>query len=294
MFHLDSQVLTSYSFLLIALGTFLLASAAGIIGTVSVLKGQSLIGDAIGHAAYPGIIMAFMVVVSKDPTALLIGALISGACAFFLIQLIHHYSKINLDAILAIVLSAFFGLGMVLKSWIQGHPAFAGQSQSGLNNYIFGQAAYIMEKDVRIILWVAIVSLCLFGLFYKEIKVFVFDEVYAQTIGIRSSWIYALMMLMTMSIIGVGLKLVGTILIASLLIVPAVTALQWSNRFLPVCLIAAFVGGISAVIGTYYSTIYRGLSTGPMIIVVMTSLALISLLIGPRGILSTLRKRRAM
>lgn len=82
MFHLDSQVLTSYSFLLIALGTFLLASAAGIIGTVSVLKGQSLIGDAIGHAAYPGIIMAFMVVVSKDPTALLIGALISGACAF--------------------------------------------------------------------------------------------------------------------------------------------------------------------------------------------------------------------
>lgn len=288
------DVLTSYSFLLIAAGTFLLASAAGIVGTISVLKGQSLIGDAIGHAAYPGIILAFMVTVSKDALSLLIGALFTGAMAFALIQMIHYYSKLELDAILAIVLSSFFGLGMVLKSWIQGHPRFAGESQSGLANYIFGQAAYIMEQDVVLILGVAISSLVLFALFYKEIKVFVFDEQYAKTIGIKPGFLYFLIMLMTMSIIGVGLKLVGTILIASLIIVPAVTALQWSDKFLHVCLIAAGVGGVSAVIGTYISTIYRGMSTGPTIIVVMTLFALISLAIGPRGIMSVLRKRRKL
>ncbi|MGX7107520.1 metal ABC transporter permease [Hutsoniella sourekii] len=288
------EVLTSYSFLLIALGTFLLASAAGVIGTVSVLKGQSLIGDAIGHAAYPGIILAFMVTVTKDPLYLLLGALFTGAIAFALIQVIHRFSKLDLDAILAVVLSSFFGFGMVLKSWIQGHPTFAGESQAGLANYIFGQAAYIMERDVQLILIVAIISLALFTLFYKELKVFVFDEVYAQTIGINATVLYLLVMVMTMGIIGVGLKLVGTILIASLLIVPAITAMQWSDKFLHVSLIAAGVGGVSAVIGTYFSTVYRGLSTGPMIIVVMTLIALASLIIGPRGIVSTLIKRRGL
>ena len=121
---LDWQILTSYSFILIAVGTFLLASSAGVIGTISVLKGQSLIGDAIGHAAYPGIIIAFMLTLTKNPTYLLLGALFTGTLAFGLIQLINHYSKVELDAILAIVLSMFFGMGMVLKTWIQGHPIY--------------------------------------------------------------------------------------------------------------------------------------------------------------------------
>lgn len=286
------EVLTSYSFILIGTATFLLASAAGIVGTISVLKGQSLIGDAIGHAAYPGIIIAFMITVTKNPTYLLVGALFTGFLAFAAIQLINRFSKLELDASLAVVLSSFFGFGMVLKTWIQGHPSYQGESQSGLSNYIFGQAAYIMEQDVRMILVVAIVCLVLFAFFYKEIKLFIFDEVYAKTIGISVSAIYFLVMIMTMGIIGVGLKLVGTILIASLLIVPAMTAMQWSDKFLYVLIIAGLVGGVSAVIGTYYSTVYAGLSTGPMIIVVMTIVCLISMAIGPRGIISKLIKRR--
>lgn len=286
------EVLTSYSFILIGVATFLLASSAGIIGTISVLKGQSLIGDAIGHAAYPGIIIAFMITITKNPTYLLLGALFTGFLAFATIQLIYRFSKLELDAALALVLSAFFGFGMVLKTWIQGHPRYQGESQSGLSNYIFGQAAYIMEQDVHMILFVAIVCLLLFAIFYKEIKLFIFDETYAKTIGLSISAIYFLVMVMTMGIIGVGLKLVGTILIASLLIVPAITAMQWSDRFLYVLFIAGFVGGVSAVIGTYYSTVYAGLSTGPMIIVVMTLFALVSMVIGPRGLVSKLIKRR--
>ncbi|PMB84562.1 metal ABC transporter permease [Dolosicoccus paucivorans] len=287
------DIVRSYSFLLIALATFLLASSTGMIGTISVLKRQSLIGDAIGHAAYPGIILGFMWALTKSPLALLTGAMLTGSVAFLLIQLIHHYSKLDLDAILAIVLSTFFGLGMVFKSWIQGHPIYATQSQSGLNNYIFGQAAYIMEQDVAVILCVSALTLMLFGIFYKEIKVFVFDEIYAKTLGISSSFIYFLTMIMTMSLIGVGLKLVGTILVASLLIFPTVIARQWSDRFHRVILIAGLFGGLSAVVGTYFSTAYRGLSTGPMIIVMMAVFSFISFIFAPRGLIARhLRKRK--
>ncbi|MDK8502025.1 metal ABC transporter permease [Aerococcus sp. UMB1112A] len=282
---LNWEIINSYSFLLIATGTFLLASAAGVVGSISVLKGQSLIGDAIGHAAYPGIVLAFMIFMVRDPLILLLGAMGTGILAFVLIQLVNRQSKLRLDAALAVTLSSFFGLGMVLKSYIQGHPEYASASQAGLKNYIFGQAAYIMEDDIKLILVIAILSLLLFALFYKEIKVFIFDEVYAKTIGYRTSLMYGVIMVMTMSIIGVGLKLVGTILIASLLIIPTITATMWSDRFHVVLLLAGFFGGLSAVVGTYFSTLYNGLSTGPTIIVVMTLFSMFSMVFGRKGML---------
>lgn len=289
---LNFSVLTQYSFQLIALGTFLLASTAGMVGTINVLKGQSLIGDAIGHATYPGIIIAFMLFLTRDSLLLMFGATLTGILAFICIQVFNHFSKLRLDAALAITLSSFFGLGMVLKSFIQGNVNYANASQAGLKNYIFGQASYIREADVKIIFVVAIVTLVFFALFYKEIKVFVFDETYAKTIGFHTGIMYGVMLFLSMGIIAVGLKLVGTILIASLLIAPPVAALQWSDRFHIVLLLAAIFGGVSAIIGTYFSTIYNGLSTGPTIIVMMTFFVMISVIFGKNGIIRQLRLRR--
>lgn len=291
MFNLD--ILTSYSFLIVALGTFLLASGTGAVGCITVLKGQSLIGDAIGHAAFPGIVLSFMLFMQREPVLLMLGAVVSGTVAFIMIQVIKANSKIDLDAILAVVLSSFFGFGMVLKSHIQGNASYKGASQSGLQNYIFGQAAYIMKEDVRLIFAVAISALVLLILFYKEIKVFLFDETYAKTIGLNTTLLYGVILLMTMSLIATGLKLVGAILISSLLIVPAITALQWSNRFSVVLIIAALTGGVSAFIGTYISTVYNGMSTGATIILVMSFIALVSLVLGPHGMLANIRMRRA-
>lgn len=288
----DAAVLTSYTFLIVAVGTVLLAAAAGAAGCVTVLKGQSLIGDAIGHSSFPGIVLAFMCFMQRDPVLLLLGAMSTGVLAFLLIQLIDVHSKLDLDAVLAVVLSSFFGAGMVLKSYIQGNADYQGASQAGLQNYIFGQAAYMMQRDITVIFVVAVLSLVLLCLFYKEIKVFVFDPVYAKTIGISSSVMHGVIALLTMSLIGAGLKLVGAVLIASLLIIPAITALQWSNRFGKVLGIAAGTGAFSAVTGTYFSTVIDGLSTGPIIIVIMSSLALLSLVLGPHGMLANLRLRR--
>ena len=154
----------------------LLAMATGIVGTISILKGQSLIGDAVGHASLPGIILAFMISGRKSSLILMIGAIVAGIVAFILIQIIAEGSKIEADTAMAVILSAMFGMGMVLKSYIQGNPKYQGASQSGLASYIFGQAAYILREDVYIILAVSVISLALFIVFYKEIKVYVFDS----------------------------------------------------------------------------------------------------------------------
>lgn len=286
------ELITSYSFIIVAIGTFLLAMASGAVGCITVMKGQSLIGDAIGHAAFPGIILAFMLSVSRDPVVLLLGAMVSGTLCFVAIQLIHTQSKLDLDASLAIALSSFFGTGMMLKSYIQGNSKFSGASQSGLQNYIFGQAAYMVREDVVLILAVAVPVLILLVLFYKELKVFIFDEVYSKTIGLNTNFIYPIILLMTMSLISVGLKLVGAILISSLLIVPCITAVQWSNKFHRVLMIASAVGGISALLGTYISTVSNGMSTGPTIIMIMSIFAFLSLLAGPHGIIANIKMRR--
>ena len=293
---MNISIITQYSFIVVAIGTMLLAMATGIVGTISILKGQSLIGDAVGHASLPGIILAFMISGRKSAVILMLGAILAGIVAFMLIQIISEGSKIEADTAMAVILSAMFGMGMVLKSYIQGNSKYQGASQSGLASYIFGQAAYILREDVYIILAVSIISLALFILFYKEIKVYVFDMVYAYTIGINSRLTSLLIMIITMILIAAGLKAVGAILISSMLITPAVTGLQWSKSYEKVLVIAAVTGAVSAFLGTFISSAVKGFSTGPSIILIMSVIALFSVLFAPRGIvrmLLNIRKMRA-
>lgn len=291
---MNISIITQYSFIVVAIGTMLLAMATGIVGTISILKGQSLIGDAVGHASLPGIILAFMISGRKSSLILMLGAIVAGIVAFLLIQIISEGSKIEADTAMAVILSAMFGMGMVLKSYIQGNQKFQGASQSELASYIFGQAAYILREDVYIILTVSIISLALFILFYKEIKVYVFDMVYAYTIGINSRLTSLLIMIITMILIAAGLKAVGAILISSMLITPAVTGLQWSNSYEKVLVIAALTGAVSAFLGTFISSAVKGFSTGPSIILIMSVIALFSVLFAPRGIVRMLLNIRKM
>lgn len=291
---MNISIITQYSFIVVAIGTMLLAMATGIVGTISILKGQSLIGDAVGHASLPGIILAFMISGRKSSLILMLGAIVAGIVAFILIQIIAEGSKIEADTAMAVILSAMFGMGMVLKSYIQGNQKYQGASQSGLASYIFGQAAYILREDVYIILAVSVISLALFIVFYKEIKVYVFDMVYAYTIGINSRLTSLLIMIITMILIAAGLKAVGAILISSMLITPAVTGLQWSKSYEKVLVIAAVTGAVSAFLGTFISSAVKGFSTGPSIILIMSVIALFSVLFAPRGIVRMLLNIRKM
>ncbi|MFM1533760.1 metal ABC transporter permease [Helcococcus ovis] len=278
------EILKTYSFQIVAIGTIILAIVSSFVGSINVYKGQSLIGDAMGHSTFSGIVLSFILFSSRNPVILLGGAMLSSAISYYLIQFGRKHSKIGLDANMAIFLSGFFGLGMVLKSYIQGNKAFSGVSQAGLENYIFGQAAYLLEEDVKLILIASMICIFIILFFLKEFKVYLFDKEYAKLIRINTGLLDYLILFMTILVIGVGIKAVGAVLISSFLIIPTVSASQWTNRFSILLLISSVFGAISAFVGSYVSTVFAGFSTGPSIILISGILFVISFIFGRNGI----------
>ncbi|MBS4750098.1 iron chelate uptake ABC transporter family permease subunit [Granulicatella sp. zg-ZJ] len=271
---IDTSVLFDYSFITVAVGTIILALASSMVGTISVLTKQSLIGDTIGHASYPGVIFAFILFQQRDPLILTLGAMFSGYVSYYLVHWITRHSEHSLINALALVSSSFFGLGMVLKNFIQGHKAFSKAAQAGLQKYLFGQAAFIQQDDVILISIVSIFCIVIFLLFYEKYKIFLFDPTFAQLNGISPKLLNQLTTFMMISLISVGLKVVGAILMSSFLIAPAVTGILCSKHYKTALWIGLVSATISAFLGTYFSSIISGLSTGPAIIVCMSIIAL--------------------
>ncbi|BBA93527.1 MULTISPECIES: metal ABC transporter permease [Streptococcus] len=270
------EVFKEYSFWTVALGTISLALAASMIGSVTVLTRQSLLGDALGHASYPGVIFSFMVFQSRQPLHLLLGAVLSGYLSYGLVHWLCRKGGHSLVNALSLVSASFFGLGMVLKNAIQGNEAFAGASQAGLQTYLFGQAAFIQLDDVVLIGCISLVSLGLFFFFYQDYKLYLFDPTFAKVIGVRVKWLQRLTMFLMICLIAVGLKLVGAVLMSSFLIAPAVFGLILGKSYHRSLLLASLVAVSSAFFGTWLSSAISGLSTGPTIIVCLTSLTLLA------------------
>lgn len=281
-----SQFSFDYFFWIVALGTMVLGFTSGLIGTSLVLEKQSQLGDAIGHAVYPGVIITFMLFQTRNTAILLVGAVVFGLIAFSIIQLIRRYTDFPYESILALVLSAFFSLGLLLYNVVQRNPQFQTVNFAGLNNYIMGQAAFLMWSDVRLIIIVSVVVVAIFMLLYPKIKLYLFDSIFAQTIGINSQWISHLLLLMCLLVIAVGLQAVGAKLISSMLVAPAIAAQQWTQSYGKMLGLAGVFGMVAAFIGTLLSTAISNIATGPMIVVVLTAIALLSLVFGTKGILA--------
>ena len=286
------QILFSYDFLVVAIGTVLLAVPSAIIGCFNVYKQQSLMADAIGHASYPGIVIAFMIFATRNSLVLTLGAEVFAILAYLTIQMIHRYSVIDLDAALAIILTGFFGLGMVLKSYVQGNLSYMQASQAGLKNYIFGSAAFIKLQDIMIIAICALIAMILLIMFYKELVVSVFDEQYGRFIGVSPMITNTVLLVLMIMFIVVGLKCVGAILISSFLILPCICANQHSRNLKHVLIIASLVAGVSSFVGTYLSTAISGIATGPMMIVCMGIITILSMVFGRYGLMSTKHKQK--
>ena len=281
-----SQFSFDYFFWIVALGTMVLGFTSGLIGTSLVLEKQSQLGDAIGHAVYPGVIITFMLFQTRNTAILLVGAVVFGLIAFSIIQLIRRYTDFPYESILALVLSAFFSLGLLLYNVVQRNPQFQTVNFAGLNNYIMGQAAFLMWSDVRLIIIVSVIVVAVFMLLYPKIKLYLFDSIFAQTIGINSQWISHLLLLMCLLVIAVGLQAVGAKLISSMLVAPAIAAQQWTQSYGKMLGLAGVFGMVAAFIGTLLSTAISNIATGPMIVVVLTAIALLYLVFGTKGILA--------
>lgn len=270
------SVLGEYTFQIVALGTALLGLTAGITGTFSVLRHESLIGDGLSHASLPGVVLAFLLTGIKDSAWLLFGASVSALLAALLMSLATKYTKIRFDAALATVLSAFFGLGMVLLTYVQ---SLNDAGQAGLSKFIFGQAATMVAYDVLITSVVAVLVICIVGLSWKELVLTTFDREYARTLGMDVNVCDVLYRFTVILTIIIGIQSVGAILISSLLIAPAVGARQWTNRIGYMTILAGLMGAIACVMGTIWSTLVPKIPTGPAIIVVLSVIVIASLLI---------------
>ena len=280
----------SYTTQMVLLGTALLGLAGGITGTFAVLRKESLIGDGLSHAALPGVVLAFLLTGIKDIEVLITGAALSSIAAAWLVTITVENSKIKFDGALATILSAFFGLGMVLLTYIQ---SLNNAGQAGLSKFIFGQAATILARDVYITSVAAIIIMILTALFWKELKLISFDSEYARTLQIPVTFTLILYRALLIMTIIIGIQSVGAILISSLLIAPAVGARQWTDKLGTMCILAGMFGMISAIGGTLWSTTVSKLPTGPAIIVILSILILLSLLLAPnRGLLWQLRRVR--
>ncbi|RHK64884.1 metal ABC transporter permease [Veillonella sp. AF42-16] len=283
-------ILQSYTTQMVLLGTALLGLASGIAGTFAVLRKESLIGDGLSHAALPGVVIAFLLTGIKDIEVLIAGAALSSIAAAWLITITVENSKIKFDGALATILSAFFGLGMVLLTYVQ---SLNNAGQAGLSKFIFGQAATILARDVYITSAAALIIIVLTALFWKQLKLISFDVEYAKTLQIPVTFTLILYRSLLIMTIIIGIQSVGAVLICSLLIAPAVGARQWTNKLGTMCILAGFFGMISAIGGTIWSTSVQKLPTGPAIIVILSVIVLLSLIFAPnRGILWQIRKNR--
>ena len=264
-----------------------LGLVAGAIGSFAVLRRQSLQGDAVSHAALPGVAFAFLLG-GREPAWLILGAAISGWTAMVLVGAIVRGSRVPFDAALGGALAVFFGLGLVLMTWMQQHmPSSTG---SALERYLFGQAALMRDADLHTILGFGGAALVLLAIFWKELKLLSFDPDFANVLGYPVRRLDLLLTTLVVIAVVIGLQAVGVVLMTALLIAPAAAARQWTDRLGRMVLLAGFFGALAGFAGDVLShaasvAVKRTVATGPTIVLCATAIGVVSLLLGSsRGI----------
>ncbi|MCE4050784.1 metal ABC transporter permease [Bacillus sp. Au-Bac7] len=263
----------------ILMGSMLLGLSSGVIGSFAYLRKQALMGDALAHAALPGVCIAFMLTGTKSIFFFLIGAIIAGIAATLSIGFITRNSRIKQDAALGIILSAFFGIGIVLLTQIQHSDS---GNQSGLDKFLFGHAASMIKSDVYTIAGIALFLVLVSIVFFKEFKLISFDPGFAKGIGLPIVALDQFIMLLLVTAVVIGIQAVGVVLMAALLITPAVSARYWTEKLHVMVIYSGVFGAVSGIAGTIISTMANNLPTGPLIVLAATFLFIISILFGPR------------
>lgn len=274
----------------VTFGSVLLTGSAAIVGSFTFLKKKALVGDAVAHSVLPGICLAFMLSGTKNPFYIIIGAFITGWLSLVIIDKITSKSKIKEDTAIALILSVFFGIGILLLTIIQ-HSGNA--AQSGLDHFLFGNAAALIGNDLLVFAAVATILLVAVSLFFKEFTLISFDENFAKSIGFPVRGIELILTTLTVLAVVIGIQAVGVVLMAAMLITPAAAARFWTDKIRVMLVLAAILGAIAGLLGTYVSYVAPAMPTGPWIVVIISTIAFISFFFAPKkGIVSRVFRQR--
>jgi len=293
------QVLTlrDYNTRLVVVSTAALGLAAGWVGAFLLLRRRSLMGDALSHATLPGVAGAFLIAYALGGTGkslplLLLGATVTGLLGVGWVLLIRNTTRLRSDAAMGIVLSTFFGLGLTLLSLIQALPT---GNQAGLQSFIYGKAAAMVQSDFHLITGTALATAVACAVLFKEFKLLCFDEGFARSQGWPVHTLDMTMMALVTAVTVIGLQAVGLILVIALLITPPAAARFWTERLGTMTLLSAAFGAVGGWVGASLSALMPKLPTGAVIVVVISAWFVLSMLLGTsRGVLVRLLGRRSL
>ena len=288
----------NHIFRMVFFGTSIIGVVAGALGAFAYLRKQSLISDVIGHAALPGALLAFLTAVvvfgtnGRTMLFLVIGAVITGTLAALFANAVAARTRIAIDTAMAISLTTFFGLGMLLLRIIANNPY---PGKGGIQDYLFGNAASITIADLYTSIAVGTFALALMIVFWKEFALRTFDPVLSTMLGFRARVIDTIMFTTIVIAIVIGVKAVGFVLMVAFVVTPPAAARQWTNSLPSMVALSGLFGGLGSGLGAYLSISMGNVPTGPVIVLILFAIFLLSLLASPRRsiIVTALRRIRA-
>ena len=278
------RLLSSYNTAVVLIAATLLGAAGAVAGVFALLHKRSLVSDAIGHAALPGIAGGFLIAIAlgldgRNLAILLSGAALTGAIATFKIHWIRSQTRLSEDTAIATSLAVFFGLGAVLLSLVQSLQV---GGQAGLNSFLLGTTAAIQANEAAIIAGLAtVVALVVLALF-KEFRLLTFDPTFAGAMGYPVRGLDLALMGLLLMVVSLGLKTVGLILIVAIVIIPPAAARFWCDRLETMTALAAVFGAVAGATGAGASAIMDNMPTGGAIVLSAGALLVISLVVAPR------------
>ena len=267
------------AFFLRALGAAVIVGlVCAVVGTYVVLKGLAFIGDAISHAAFPGVVAAFLL---KGP--FLVGAAVAAVSTALAIGWISRRAQLRADTVIGVLFAGMFALGIFLFSSID---AYVGD----LFSFLFGYLLATTTGDLIGLGLLGGLVLLIVAVLWKELLYATFDPLGAAASGLRVEWLDSLFLALVAVTIVISLQAVGIILVVAMLVTPAATAQLLTVRFGRMMAIAALVGVLGAVVGLYLS-FWLDAATGATIVLVQSAAFGAALLLGPRtGLLARSRQ----
>jgi manganese/zinc/iron transport system permease protein len=276
------------------IGSMLMCLSSALVGVIVFLRKRSLLGEALSHAAYPGVVLAVLTVAVFFPLAsdflalaILIGAFFTSLLGLWAIEKMVRRFRVKNDAALCFVLSVFFGVGVLVASRVQFTHALWYKT---VQIFLYGQAATMTDVHIVIYALLALLLSLVLLLLYRQIEMVIFDRDFSKTSGVAVRLVDSLLFVLLVLAIVIGIRSVGVVLMAGMLIAPAVAARALSHRLWAVFLLAGGIGALSGFLGNYFSIEVPqwgkwkfSLPTGPMILLSASAICVCSLLFAPKN-----------
>jgi manganese/iron transport system permease protein len=243
------------------------------------LKGWSLIGDALSHAIVPGVAGAYMLGLPFSIGAFLSGGLAAGAMLF-----LNHRTKLREDAIIGLIFSSFFGLGLFMVS--------LSPTSVDIKTIVLGNILAITPEDTLQLVLISVVTLAILLVKWKDLMVTFFDESHARSIGLNPTLLKALFFALLSACTVAALQTVGAFLVICMVVTPGATAYLLTDRFQRLLVIAAAIGTVTSFAGAYISYFLDG-ATGGIIVVLQTAIFLLAFFLAPKHGMLAARRRAA-